>query len=253
MEKLKNYLSNNKSNWAYVILFFVLVVAYFVGFFSERFSYIAIGGLFLFIAIESFIKNIGFFEDMKKKIDNIPNLVNIKNILISRDARENPKHLAKLSGKDGKIELIEALGYNTNTYHGAIKSALRSNNLTIDEINLLVYKGEKYDKTELESTISRWHELKKDGRIKTLSFKFYNFEPSFYFALYCKKFLFWGIFKRMPNQLHPFDTSIDYAVLGHDDEFGNSLISEMQAFFNDVWTNHSYEDKEFITQCLKKP
>lgn len=123
----------------------------------------------------------------------------------------------------------------------------------------MAYKGDKYDKKELESNIARWYELKKDDEndgeieylIEHLLIRFYDFEPSFYFTLYCKKFLHWGIFKKTTSKSHPVDTSVDYAVLGHDN-VGDSLISEMQEFFRNIWENHSYEDEEFIQSCIEK-
>jgi len=81
MSSFKKYISK-KSNWAYIILFLILVIAYVFGFFLERFSYIAIGGLFLFIAVENFIKSIGYFEvimdnteESKKCLESLVNSI----------------------------------------------------------------------------------------------------------------------------------------------------------------------------------
>jgi hypothetical protein len=64
-DKLRKFVKS-PFNLGYVITFIALIVVYFYGITSEKFSYIAIGGLLLFIAIENFAQRIGIFEDIKR-------------------------------------------------------------------------------------------------------------------------------------------------------------------------------------------
>ncbi|MCL2398513.1 MAG: hypothetical protein FWC91_02065 [Defluviitaleaceae bacterium] len=171
-------------------------------------------------------------------------------IIKSRGFR-NVERLIQKSSRSGKVKLIQACAYNTNTYCNSIKLALRNNEIKVEKMEILVYKGEKYDRSVLVANINQWYQLKKEGAIENFSFEFYDFEPSIYCSLYCEKFLHWGIFKRKKAEISPFDVSTDYAVFGYD-EVEDSLISEMQEFFNDIWVNHSSEDVSFIEGCLSK-
>ena len=120
MEKLKKFLAV-KSNWAYVIMFFVLVVAYIVGLFNERFSYIAIGGLFLFIALESFIKSIGYFEDIKDNTNvSVESLKEIK-----EKAEMITKSISKIDEMAIQISKVD-YSYSSCIYKDVIPRATNS-------------------------------------------------------------------------------------------------------------------------------
>jgi len=175
-----------------------------------------------------------------------------KGIIVSSNFNENIKHLIDISSRHGKIKLVDVFAYNTETYFSAIKLALRSNNITIDELRILVYNGDKYDKNPLMCNIAHWYKLQEKNRVKNLSIKFYDFEPSFFCSLYSGNFLHWGLFeKAVDNELIPFDTDVDYAVFGNE-KFGCSFISDMQDFFANIWKHHSHENQELIEESLSR-
>jgi len=113
LNKIRKFLAI-KSNWAYCLMFCVLLVAYIVGFFNERFSYIAIGGFFLFIAIESFIKNIGYFEDMKlhgniaiKQLESLAEPINnIEKFLLDGGVHGQGILIRKTNNRIGDLNIL---------------------------------------------------------------------------------------------------------------------------------------------------
>jgi len=203
MEKLKKFLAV-KSNLAFVILFFVLAIAYIIGFFNERFSYIAIGGLFLFIAVESFVKSIGFYDDIKEiskanneYLENIMDLIGKLNNEIHNSevtffhndlssaflcAFTNCRHIKKL----------RLFASSTATI---LPKIFDEPDLTIDECIILLRKSAGSHQTfseasELQNSgvINRWKAMVSEGKILKLKILFYQRESDLWYVIcdeYC--------------------------------------------------------------------
>jgi hypothetical protein len=185
--KLRNYLSI-KSNWAYIIPFFVLVIAYIVGFFNYQFSYIAIGGLFLFIAIENFVKSIGFFENIKDTTEaNAKHLANISETMakFSDNANKNGDMKFYLNDLTGgfedmfsKTKHIKYLRIFTLSTNSVVTNIFAHPDIKIDECVILVEKSKISTRI-----IEKWKAIADGGCIGKLTIVPYERQSDLWYII----------------------------------------------------------------------
>jgi len=129
-----------KSNWINVIIFFVAVVALFIGFFFEGYSHQVIGVMFTLIVAENFITKITYMDDILQKLEKPKGAVSMKH---EDDCVPVPE-VTKRAKKEMYISAATLINY----YKYLPEIARR---VDLDKIRLLIYSDEMikiYDKSK---------------------------------------------------------------------------------------------------------
>ena len=118
-EKSPQKIFSKKSNW---VSFFTLIFAFIglsISFFNIQFSYQVISVMFLLIAVENFVNQFGYMEDIRAKLDSIKPQ---SSSFIEMKIRRNSKSIAATI-QEAKHELFIS-GINLHTLSGFDKDIL---------------------------------------------------------------------------------------------------------------------------------
>lgn len=158
--------------------------------------------------------------------------------------------LLDIFGKNKNLKSLDIMAHTTRTYIHSIAD----NDVTIDSVRILVCKPRmsehrQYpDKDTVASLdISRdhavelWKDLLRIGKIKNLEIRYYEFDPTFHFAIINNQFVHYGIYK-IEHEYPGYHLYTLYTLDGTESEYSQSQLQDYRNFFEHIFTQFSYEN-----------
>jgi hypothetical protein len=144
------------------------------------------------------------------------------------------------------VKSLDIFAYTSRTYCACIRDA----DIIIKKVRLLVYKprsskGEKLVDTSKfavnQDTISLWKNMLKNGKILSLEIKYFDFEPTYHFALIDNKYYHFGFY--LTQLEHP-----GYSLLTSFSSPDITIESELyrkdfSTIFENYFLNYSYAEE----------
>ena len=160
MKRTKRFLAT-KSNWTSIAMVVLSIIGVVISFLLEQFFYQIIGAMFALIAVENFVKQFTYMEDIKEKLNSLKpqgsSYVEIK-------ARRQCKDIPTVIG-EAKHELFIS-GINMRTLGGYTDEILSRNDLNIRILVLNLNNAE----------LRNAHENMKGHHIKGMPTAYYFLE-----------------------------------------------------------------------------
>lgn len=145
--------------------------------------------------------------------------------------------------KNQELESLDILAYTSTMYF----FAFRDSGARVNQVRLLLRSAEhletvqlptdsqakQYFKQEVEKMVRSWFQLQQEGRIKTLSVKYYSFDSICHFMNVNGNLLHFGLFRPM----HGFPGSgvLSSYVVQDYHSGGRQLIDDCKTEFELVW------------------
>ncbi len=157
--------------------------------------------------------------------------------------------LGALIEKQEKIDTLDIFSHTSMTYYHCIKDC----NIKINCVRLLVCKpkcisNKSYPDQEVlaqfeqqrDSSLTMWKELQSDGLINELKIKYYEFDPTYHFAIINNKYFHYGFFKITHE--HPGYSLLSNFTYENDNELAQTMLNDFVRIFNNYYYNFSYEE-----------
>lgn len=141
------------------------------------------------------------------------------------------------------------MAHTTKTYIHSIAD----NDVTIEKVRILVCKPKERttrhypDDSAVQSldvardqAVESWKDLHRLGKIKSLEIKYYEFDPTFHFAIINEQFVHFGIYK-IEHKYPGYHLYHLYTLDGLDSDVAHSQLDDYQSFFSHVFEQFSYE------------
>lgn len=148
------------------------------------------------------------------------------------------------------IKSLDIMAHTTRTYIHSIAD----NDITVDNVRILVCKpknssSRQYPDQEAivsldlsrDQAIESWKDLVKIGKVRHLDIRYYQFDPSFHFAIINNRYLHYGLYK-VEHEYPGYHLYTLYTLDGSESDFSHRQLEDFQGFFTHVFNNFSYEE-----------
>ena len=134
------------------------------------------------------------------------------------------------------IKTLDVFAWTSRTYCACIRDA----DVIIQKVRLLIYKPKGTPPNN--DILSLWNDMYKNGKIQSLEIKFYEFEPTYHFALIDNKeyhFGFYFVQERSPGYslLTSFSTK-------NNSDINGLFVDDFEKLYNNFYDNYSYRIDE---------
>jgi len=130
--------------------------------------------------------------------------------------------------------------------------AFQESNIIVDELKLLLHRvdqaeaahspSDEWRREQYEAEIDRlvkiWFELRQEGRIQTLTIKYYSFDPLYHFMMLDGAKLHFGLFK--PKRDFPGTDLMSTYIVSSETSLGRTLIHDFKTEFDSVWEEFGF-------------
>ena len=155
--------------------------------------------------------------------------------------------LTTIFSKKKVIKSLDIFAYTSRTYCACI----RNTDVIIKKVRLLVYKpsstsnGKLMDTSRFANhdTIALWKNLLKSEKILSLEIRYYDFEPTYHFAIIDGKFYHFGFY--LTQSEHPgysLLTTFSSPEVTDESEF---FRKDFVKLFDNYFMNYSYSENSF--------
>lgn len=226
---------------AYVSLFVVVFLEclnIFVPAFDIDGSELALG-----LISSSLLVIFAHIEDIKKEISKVS---------FAHVSTRFNDGLLSIFEKNKSIKSLDIIAHTTKTYIHSIAD----NDVTIDKVRVLVCRPKNSNTRHYpdeniissldvarDQAIETWKDLLRIGKVKELEIRYYEYDPTFYFAIINNQYIHYGIYK-IEHGYPGYHLYNMYTLDGFDSEFAYNLLTDYQSFFNHVFSEFSYSDPD---------
>lgn len=160
--------------------------------------------------------------------------------------------LLEVFSKNKRLKSLDIMAHTTKTYIHSIAD----NDVTIDNVRILVCKpkdsaSRHYPDAHCvqsldaarDQAVDLWRDLLKIGKIRNLEIRYYEFDPTFYFAIINDQYVHYGIYK-IEHTRPGYHLYTMYTFDGNECEVTNNQLQDYKAFFGHVFDQFSYSDKD---------
>lgn len=157
--------------------------------------------------------------------------------------------LMEIFKKHSRIKSLDIMAHTTRTYIHSIAD----NDITVDRVRILVcrpknsnarqYPDEdsvEYLDSSRDQAIERWRDLVETGRIRHLEIRYFEFDPTFHFAIINNQYLHYGLYK-MEHKNPGYHLFTLYTLDGAENHFALNQLTDYKEFFNHVFEKFSYD------------
>lgn len=152
--------------------------------------------------------------------------------------------------KHTHIKSLDIMAHTTRTYVHSIAD----NDISVDNVRILVCKPKSSSSRQYpdqkaiasldlsrDQAVESWKDLVKIGKVKHLEIRYYQFDPTFHFAIINNKHLHYGLYKM--EHLYPgYHLYTLYTLDGSESNFAHHQLADFQGFFIHVFNNFSYKE-----------
>lgn len=179
-------------------------------------------------------------EDIKR--------INNKSYIAVASTRFNDG-LLDIFKKHAHIKSLDIMAHTTRTYIHSIAD----NDITVDNVRILVCKPKSSHSRQYpdlkaiasldlsrDQAVEDWKDLVKLGKVKHLEIRYYQFDPTFHFAIINNQHLHYGLYK-LEHMYPGYHLYTLYTLDGSESDFAHHQLADFQGFFIHVFNSFSYE------------
>ena len=152
--------------------------------------------------------------------------------------------LTSIFSKKKVIKTLDIFAYTSRTYCACI----RNTDVIIKKVRLLIYKPRSTSNEKLmdtskfanHDTIALWKNLLKSEKILSLEIKYFDFEPTYHFAVIDNKFYHFGFY--LPQSEHPGYSLLTTFSSPETTEESEFYRKDFVKLFDNYFTNYSYPE-----------
>ena len=160
--------------------------------------------------------------------------------------------LVEIFKKNEALKSLDIMASTSRTYFHSIND----NNVSIEHLRLLVWNPQNpetrhypLDSESIKAfdisrkqAIAGWKDLRNSGKIKKLEIRYYDFDPTFHFAIINNRHLHYGMYKI--EKIYPgYHLYPLYTLDSKETLFSRSQLQDKQNFFNHIFEHWSYPEK----------
>jgi len=148
----------------------------------------------------------------------------------------------------GKVlESLDIIAYTSRTYCACI----RNEDIVIKKVRLLVYKPRSLPVKKLSNspeftvskeTISLWQDMLNKGKIHSLDIRYFDFVPTYHFALIDHKYYHFGFYLTQPT--YPWYSLLTSFTSLDSTDGSECFRKDFATIFENYFSNYSYVDSD---------